>query len=93
MITLLNRITGQEDGNQFQSWMYYIIAKIINKREYYDWPILISDTLHQQMTKFLEAHRFHMSSYLVYLISFQGEFKTLNTMRTLGVQKVHEYFP
>lgn len=85
MITLLNRITRQGDGNQFQSWMYYIIAKIVRNGEHYDWPILISDTLHQQMTGFLEAHRFHMCSYLVYLIDFQGQFRALNTMGTLGV--------
>lgn len=92
LITLLNRIIGQEDGNQFQSWMYYVIAKIISKREHYNWATLISDTFHHQITRFLEAHRFDMCSYLVCLIAFQGEFRILNNAGTLGVQKVHEHF-
>ena len=57
IITLLSRITGQADANKFQPWMFYIISHIMNKSEFYSWPTLISDCLHQQMTDYLKSSR------------------------------------
>lgn len=64
-----NRIAGNPQGAYFETWMYYFMDEITSCVRMFNWSLMISDNLHEQLVNLEKTKSFHMSSYVVYLLA------------------------
>lgn len=67
IITMLSRITGQENDQKFIKEFTGFIFQI-SKGRGIRWSKIISDCLAKQLSEVVETKRFYMSSYLIFLL-------------------------
>lgn len=73
LITLLSRVTGQENDTKYRKEFTGFIVMISSKRSI-RWSKVINDALRHQLAYLGSSKKFYMNSYLVYLLlpSMQG---------------------
>jgi len=67
LITLLSRVTGQENDSKYRKEFIGFIA-VISSGGAIRWSRVINDVLRHQLAYFGSSKRFYMKSYLVYLL-------------------------
>ena len=97
LIVRLNRIMGTPQGMQFESWMYYFIDEIVNRKGKFDWARIISENLELQLRIVQNQKQFYMGSYLFYLIARLYEHPGLKALGKIGNGSgqylVHKCYP
>jgi len=97
MVIILNQIMGQPTTSTFSPWMFKFILVVLKNKEMIDCAKLISDNLHERLTKVRETRRFYMTSYLVYVMARRAIYPSLTRVGTtriaLGQVKMYVLYP
>lgn len=64
--------------------MFPFIQTIFDGRQQFDWSMIVSDSIHNQMIKVRETKRFFMTFYVVYAVAQVGIFLGLQIVGILG---------
>lgn len=96
IITLLSKEFGKRDSHAFQDWMFPFIQIILDGKQYLNQGQMVSNTIHNQITKVKDTKTFCMNSYVIYCATRMVNFLGLTTLGVLREEyaqnKVCQYY-
>lgn len=94
VITLLNKVKGNQHAFYWENWMYFFIQTILSdKNKHINWAEIIADRLHEELSQSSGVFGFYMSSYLFYVLVCCKEWVGLPHTNWVNSMSIYEYFP
>jgi hypothetical protein len=78
MTWLFVMVAGQESTTTIPRLALYILYFSVHGKTIFDWAKIISCELSFQLENFRKSKKFHMSSYLIFVIKFCHDFKRMH---------------
>ena len=69
MVMMFSLIFCMPYSYRFESWMWYFVEQVMEEGNRIDWVRLKSDNLNEQLMNLEHTKKFHMSSYVIYMLA------------------------
>lgn len=69
LIIMLSRAFGKVYCRHFHTWVFHYMTIVLIGKDYFDWPHIISDNNHNQLTTVHQTKKFFMTSYVIWVVA------------------------